>query len=150
MMQRVTKPKIVVVHVLNPQVRQFETAFPVSRAHINHFPFPLQEGPGWGTERELTAIGPIAETLLRNLNEIAGIKEVFTNLYSITVTKGRAFDWEDIEPPVLEALVKVYNANHETSLVLANFTIESDKDNRGGVTPPSLALDDEREFDNLP
>jgi len=88
--------------VPNPNMRIFHTNFEISESHIQVFYRPLRES----SEEYLTKIGRIGATIVRRLFRIPGVTRVFVHPYSLDIEKGECFEWNQIEPKVIEVIMK--------------------------------------------
>ena len=119
------KPRIVIESVPNPECRLFHTAYRISDYSILHFSAPIQDY----NERDLRDVGEIGASLTIEICAIGGVSEVFIKPFELHVTKALAFEWNELEPQLIERLVATYNRTMESKLTLVDFDI-SRRDNR--------------------
>ncbi len=95
-------PRIVIENNLpNSDVRNYHTTAEISHYSIHNFWRPLRRQ---SSDSYLEQVGRIGTQLLMDIFAISGVNEVFIKPYELHVSKGKAFDWEDIEPAIIEAL----------------------------------------------
>ncbi|MDD3475172.1 MAG: NifU N-terminal domain-containing protein [Candidatus Dojkabacteria bacterium] len=88
--------------VPNPNMRNYHTNFEISKSHIQIFYRPLRESTGG----YLIEVGRKGATIVRRLFKIPGVTEVFVHPYSLGIKKGKCFKWDEIEPKVIEVIMK--------------------------------------------
>ena len=88
--------------VPNQNMRNYNTNFEISKSHIQIFYRPLRES----SKEYLTEVGRKGATIVRRLFRIPGVTEVFINPYRLWIIKGECFKWNDIEPKVIETIMK--------------------------------------------
>ena len=101
------KARIVIEQCPNPHFQEFHCTALLSEARRQEFKRPLRDS----SEKYLKLLGEKGAGLIHTLFGIAGVAEVFISPYEITVVKGEAFDWKDIQPETLEALKAVFAAH---------------------------------------
>lgn len=97
-------PKIVVESVPNPNFRNYHVNTEISQVPTLDFWRPLRES----SKEYLERAGEVGSTLLRKVFDIPGVNHVIMEPYVLSVIKGEAFDWEEVEPPVLEAIKQAF------------------------------------------
>jgi len=114
MSQSCIKPRVVVETCPNPNSRIYHTGFQVSGGTIVSVHPPLRQGSyEW---KELHDAGDVAFRLAAGVIEIGGVASLYVKPYELTVVKGPAFDWEDLEPQIIGKLLAAYNQTMETDL----------------------------------
>jgi hypothetical protein len=97
-------------------MRRYHVNTTISESHIEHFQAPLRES----SEEYLEKLGPIGDALVRELFSIHGVSEVFIRPYEISVIIGEAFEWEDIDPALIEALRRAFGKDAAKEVVVEN------------------------------
>ena len=110
------KPKIKIMHSSaedgqHPNARGFSTTEEISLSRFVHFEIPYQDDEDLSTK--LKKLGVVGKFLLTELSTIPGIMEIYFSRYSITIWKGNAFEWEDIEDSIITALKRIFGPNAE-------------------------------------
>jgi hypothetical protein len=93
----------------------FNLNFEVSDSRIEVFYRPLRES----SREYLRKVGPIGSKIVQALFKIDGITEVFIKPYEVTIEKGEAFGWYEIDPLVEAILLD------QAPPVVVNYTEES-------------------------
>lgn len=96
-------PKIICESGLNIDRRFYYLDIRVSNKHIAHLYLPLQDYYNESIEE----LGAVAGAIVRGLNDIPGLTEIFILMYGIDVYKSPAFEWQEIEPEIIKLLKKV-------------------------------------------
>lgn len=97
-------PKIIIESQPDPNYRRYYINTEISQSPRLDFWRPLRES----SEFFLKQAGEIGSTLIRKVFNIPGVIYVFIKPYELAVTKGEAFDWEEVETPVLEVLKETF------------------------------------------
>ena len=84
--------------------RIFYTTTEISQTQIENFWRPLRDS----SSEYLKKVGPVGTELLKKILALQGVEEVWIHPYEIFVIIGEAFDWEDIEPRIIEFLKKTF------------------------------------------
>jgi hypothetical protein len=82
--------------------RVYHVVTVISDIPAQGFSAPLQ---GY-QEEYLEEVGVVGAALVREVIAIPGVVHVRIRLYALSVEIAPAFDWEDVEPAVLDALVR--------------------------------------------
>ena len=77
----------------NPEMTEYSVNFEISQYHELDFFRPLRES----SEMYLVKAGEFGAKLLKELFAIPGVRAINLKPYSITVEKGKAFKWKDID-----------------------------------------------------
>lgn len=85
----------------NPQVRVFHINRKISDMHILSFTFPINDK---ADKENLEVIGETGQSIVKRLNEIEGINEIYVKAYGISVEKAPMFDWSSLEPQIVVVL----------------------------------------------
>lgn len=71
-----------------------------SLSWVASFHFPLSKDNSEGMDQ----IGPVGRRLIRALNEIDGIEEVFLTLYAVQIDKSSVYEWSELESDIFFAI----------------------------------------------
>ncbi len=116
------EPRIKVQTVPNPEVRVYNLTTEISKHHIHNFWRPLREG---SSDKYLEEVGELGASLLHEVFALPGVNEVFIKPYELSVTKGDAFEWDEIEPDILEALKKCFGETEQEVRVIRSTPYET-------------------------
>jgi len=109
-------PKIRREFTPNLFYRRYHVNTTISESRIQHFYAPLRAS----SEEYLDELGPIGDSLVREVFSIHGVNEVFISPYEISVIIGKVFEWEDIEPSVIEALKRTFGKDVAKEVIVEN------------------------------
>jgi len=107
-------PKIIEECVLNEDVRCFHLNTEISKSVIERI---IRNQDKCSLSEAYKAIGPIGEKIIQEVMAINGIEHIFIQPFNITVTKGRAFEWKEIEEKILtEILPKAFSGRQDVEI----------------------------------
>ncbi len=129
------KPRIKIETVPNPDIRVYHVTTEISRYSIHNFWRPLHRD---SSEKYLEEVGEIGTQLLNEVFALPGVNEVFIKPYELSVTKAGAFDWEDIEPGIIEALKKTFGEGVEEVEIIQSQMFYRETPKPEGVFPEDL------------
>lgn len=90
--------KIIIEKVPNEQIKVFNVNKRISDKSITLF-------DGINTiETEGSKIGELGKKIISRLFEIEGVEHVFLHLYSLTITKAKAFTWDELESDIKKVI----------------------------------------------
>ena len=89
--------------------KEFHVNLEISESNFELFKRPLRDKSG----KYLCKVGSLGAGIVGALFKISGIDTVTIEPYNITIHKGPAFEWEDIEPPILKILNEAWKRVHE-------------------------------------
>lgn len=104
------EPRIKVQICPHPDVRSYHLTTEISKHSLRIFQRPLSSNKDL---KDLEEVGELGTLLLREVFAIPGVSRVFIAPYELTVTKGSAFEWSEIEPDILEALKKRFKGTYQ-------------------------------------
>lgn len=101
---QILEPRRIVVEVVVPR-----------RAQVYHTTCEISNYPGrWTEGYPLEEVGKVGTSLLMRLGIIPGIEKVGLEPYQLLVIKKDTFNWyEEVEPPLLEALQRCFGSGEE-------------------------------------
>ncbi len=98
-------PRIIKIqHCPNPHFLVFHTTLEISEDIHQHFMRPIRES----SLTYLNKVGEIGTRIITQTLALDGVIEAHIQPYKLSVEKGEAFDWRDIEPGVVEILKKEF------------------------------------------
>ena len=100
---------IQVERVADQDLRVFHTNFPISNLHWM-FPGSILDVKDLSLPSPPSEIGDVGKNVIEVLRVIDGVVSVNLARYFVEVHKGPLFEWEDIEPAVIERLIKAGRA----------------------------------------
>jgi|GEM_PF-1924711 len=106
--------KIKIEQFPDPNFRVYHTTVVISQSRSESFWIPLRPK----SDRYLEEVGEVGATLVREVMALLGVGRVEIRPYEFTVEKGTAYDWEEIEPQVIEALKKTFGETEEEIVVI--------------------------------
>lgn len=143
------KSCIVIERVPNPFVLCYHTTAEVSESQIQIFERPLRDS----YLGDLKAMGEPGRKLVEEVLAIDGVVTVSLTPYTVQITIGEAFEWNDISSAVIEALKRLIVQKYK-EVKWQDITVEQKYDapkwrSVPGISPfgpPPVAGVDEPEF----
>lgn len=120
----------------DPHRREYGVTVEISQQPIHSFMRPLGRE---SSERYLKDVGEVGTVLLRELFAIPGVSKVFITPYELTIDKGLAFNWDEIEPSIIEVLKRVFGeTGQEIAVELLDIPADENvtEDEIGADYPP--------------
>lgn len=106
------KARIIVERVPNPHCLVFHTTAELSQGSISQlFWRPLRPY----SEPYLNEMGEHGARVVRQIFAIAGVAEVSITPYHLHISKGEAFDWEDIKPAIIEVIRSLFQNKYNVA-----------------------------------
>ena len=106
----VSSHRIVVEIVPNPDIRRYHLNFQISETTIHRFSVPLMNHQ----EHHLKEVGAVGAKLIRGLAlGIDGIVDISIHPYSVSITIGSAFRWQDLEGKILSRLKECWGEHKD-------------------------------------
>ena len=96
------KPKISVYHHPNTQIRSFLLETEISSYCVERFERPLTSK----TKGNYNALGVIGATIVRDILNINGVKEIHIKPKEVRLKKEISFSWNEIEKRVIDILIR--------------------------------------------
>lgn len=87
--------------------RVYHLSVEISNYPFHSFQRPLREG-SLKDDVNFAEIGEIGSSVIREIFAIPGVHEVFIKPYELSVKKGTAFEWQEIELDLIETLKKKF------------------------------------------
>ena len=97
-------PRIVIAMWPSPEVRTYSVNTVVSKAHIETFYAPYRQS----SQEYLDKLGRIGSSVARKLLDTPGVEAVTVQAYELQIKIGRAFNWSEIEPSILNIAKKAF------------------------------------------
>lgn len=98
----------------------------VAQVHLRHrlvktkaqeFFLPLKES----SEEYLKLLDEDGQRLVRALAELAGVTRIAIGSYCVTLRYGPAFEWQELEGPVVEVIFRTLGYDDDTQVELTTF-----------------------------
>ncbi len=93
------KARIKIQIIPNPDFRIYHFTEKISEHSVHCFTFPINKKE---QAKYLRDVGFFGVSLLQEVFQVKGVTEVFLRTYDISVGKGSAFEWEEVESRLLE------------------------------------------------
>ena len=95
------------------EVRNYGVTTDISRSSFEKFNRPIEREK---SEYFLEKLGDVGRCLVMRLFAIPGVAHVYIRPYEVEVTKGRAFNWREVEPAVIKAIKKVFEDTEQVEV----------------------------------
>lgn len=150
MTMKTIKPRIVVEQVPNRDIHVYHVTMEVSNTPLHEFRRPIERP---SSDKYLKEVGERGTKLVKSLLHLPGVDDVWISPYRLSVTKGNAFDWDDIEPEVLAILkkgfgrkvgdVQVFGSHYVSPKPIVESEVPKMVEPEVGVSPEPVAVPEE-------